>query len=611
MTAKYRDSRTSVPESTSISQPEEYRSDRNEAPWCDLCFEENGRKIKVDGFCPECNSFICKTCLDAHKKSPASRNHIILRGARMPKSQDEKPIKYPDCSKHIGKLKDQFCLDHGEMICNRCVEASHPRCKYTAIPDLCKGLGSKDVQKLKDNVYAIQTSVEATKSSLEANISSVETKRKEITKEVHNIRDKLISKVEQLCSDAVAEMSNQCNKKTSEMSHQILLMSDLSHSLKDTISNITKLPSDKFGPHLFIRIQDLIQNARHFENEIAEINKDLKKVEYSFSMSPEISAFISDSKKLGAMKESLSNLDTLKSNPKIAFSPLQELSIKGKQKERKIQVDILKTRPSKLSPLIIKTEHDSNNCKVEGMDLTSNGHLVLGDWKNKKVKVFSPTNRFLSCTTLPGNPYDVLVLNDTTVMATTDEEKRYVIDISNPNDIYKDKQIPMGYCVTGMTACGNDMVVIRWNEPRCVKRIDMDGNEVWSTTTDKKGQHLFKTPYSVTSVIIDGQLVIIVTDWGKETLIFLDARNGDFIKNVNLKGFGPRGLTVDADNNIYVCYTKTAEICAWSADMKQSRVILPSSRLLEDPLDILYNDNTGELLVSYRSNDTIDRFQLV
>ena len=608
MAAKYRDRWTSVPESTSISEPEEDQPDHAEDPYCDLCFEETGHKIKIEGFCPECNVFICKTCLDAHKKIPASRNHTIMRGDQMPKSQDDKPIKYPDCEKHIGNKKDQFCIGHGEMVCKRCVEASHHRCKYNVIPDLCEGLGSEDLQNLKGHIKSIQRSVESTKSVVETNITDLEVSRNEMTREVHEIRDKLVAKVEQLCSDMESEVSHLCNTKTSGMSHQVLVLSELSRSLTGMISNITKLSSAKFGPYLFMKIQDIIQNARHFEKEIERMNKDLKKIDIILSISPEVSVFISDCKELGSIKETASNLGTVKSTPKIAFPPLPDLISKAKRKER--HIDILKTRTSQLSPLTVRTTCDKYDSKVIGMDLTSNGLLVLGDWTNRKVKVFSPKNKFLSAMALPGNLYNVTVLNDKTVISTTDEEKLYAIDISNPNEICVDKQIPMRYSVTNMTACEDDLVVIKWNEPRCIKKIDIDGHELWSTSSEKSGQPLFKAPYSVAVTAIVGQSMVIVTDWGKETLTFLNASNGDFIKIVDLRGFGPRGLTVDGDSNIYTCFAKTSEIFAWSADMKQKRVILPSSSLSTDPIDILYNNNTGELLVAYRSYDKIDRFQL-
>ena len=116
---------TGPEEEFSTAKPEDSHSEQHRLSWCDLCYEESGNKLKVEGFCQECNCFLCRPCADAHKKSPASKTHVILRGARMPKSQDDKPVKYTSCTKHIGKVNDHFCLDHAEMICSRCNETIH------------------------------------------------------------------------------------------------------------------------------------------------------------------------------------------------------------------------------------------------------------------------------------------------------------------------------------------------------------------------------------------------------------------------------------------------------------------------------------------------------
>ena len=266
--------------------------------------------------------------------------------------------------------------------------------------------------------------------------------------------------------------------------------------------------------------------------------------------------------------------------------------------------------PKKLDALSIKTEDDRKDCKAEGMDVTKNGMLVVSDIKNRKVKVFSPKYRFLSSVSLPGQPYDVTVLNDKTIIATVDQEKRFIIDMSDPASIYVENSLAFGYFVTGMTTYDGKLVVIRWNEPRCVKMVTLDGKELWSTMHDNTGQLLFRSPYSVATTEFKGQSVVLVTDWSKETLTLLSANDGRFVDKFDLKGLGPRGLSLDSSGNVYVCCSKSAEIRVLSPDLLGDRVILSRRELQPDPMDILYNDTTDELLVSYKSGDQVDRFQL-
>ena len=98
--------------------------------------------------------------------------------------------------------------------------------------------------------------------------------------------------------------------------------------------------------------------------------------------------------------------------------------------------------------------------------------------------------------------------------------------------------------------------------------VGPSGQELWSTSTDDNGQKLFKTPYSVATDLYKDRQVVLVTDWGKETLTVLDAKNGGFIKAVDMKGMALHGITTDADGNIYLCQSKTSNIAVYSADLE-------------------------------------------
>ena len=604
----YQYSITGPEEEFSTAKPDDSHSEQHRLSGCDLCYEESGNKLKVEGFCQECNCFLCRTCADAHKKSPASKTHVMLRGAWMPKSQDDKPVKYTSCTKHIGKVNDQFCLDHAEMICSRCNETIHPLCNTKPIADLCKELESKDVDNFKHHIAYMHKSVATTKLDFENNITDLDIHRKQVIKEIHGIRDQMKAKVEKMCADMVSEVGQLCKKKTTKISQQLLQLSDLSQSLNETISDLDKTIRGPMGPNLFVRIQDIVKNAKHFETEIAELDRELNKTDVSFFVNPEFLNFVSSPKALGQVLEKSTPLGTLKTSPKLGFPALPKPSTQSGGKKDNVKISQL--NPKKLDTLSIKTEDDRKGCKAEGLDVTKNGILVVSDIKNRKVKVFSPKYRFLSSVLLPGQPYDVTVLNDKTIIATVDQEKCFIIDISNPASIYVENSLAFGYFVTGMTTYDGKLVVIRWNEPRCVKMVTLDGKELWSTMHDNTGQLLFRSPYSVATTEFKGQPVVLVTDWSKETLTLLHASDGRFVDKLELKSLGPRGLSLDSPGNIYICCSKSAEIRVLSPDLKGDRVILSRRELQPDPMDILYNDTTDELLVSYKAGDQVDRFQL-
>ena len=49
--------------------------------WCETCYDDTRTKIGVNGFCSECSVFLCKHCVDSHKKVMRLPSHRILTGA--------------------------------------------------------------------------------------------------------------------------------------------------------------------------------------------------------------------------------------------------------------------------------------------------------------------------------------------------------------------------------------------------------------------------------------------------------------------------------------------------------------------------------------------------
>ena len=454
----------------------------------------------------------------------------------------------------------------------------------------------------------IQQAIQATKTAVEENVTDLEINRKAMVKRVHAVRDTIVKKLEKMCSDMIEDINDICSKKVADMSHQVQLLSDFGQSLKETDTNIDKLDDMNSGPNTFIRIQDKAGNSIKFENEMKRTINEIRKVELFLSLSPEIEQFLSSNEELGKVSESTSCHACL-SHVKInEFSQTisQDVKVKPKKKQR----DVSEICAILHKPLKTSTSADREECQVEGMAISSDGMLLLSDWGNKKVKLFSAKKRLLSEVLLPSRPYDVAVMNDETAIASTDEQKKYVLNISDPDQMLVQQVIPFGYCVTGITACDNNYVVIRGNEPKCVKMVDPSGQELWSTAVDDNDQELFERPHSVATHLYKDMQVVLVTDWGKETLTVLDAKNGDFIKCVDMKGTALRGVTTDNDGNIYLCNTKKSEIAIYSSNLETGRVLLSGNKLQPEPIGVSYNRFTDELFVSYRGSDVINRFKL-
>ena len=577
-------------------------------PWCDLCYDHTGDMTQAYGFCPECNTFVCKNCYGIHKRWPISQNHKILLAGNMPKSQAEKPVKYLDCTRHAGNITDHYCIDHSEMICSECLKLTHQNCTATLLSVISQGLGSADIHQCETVVESLKQNVLSTKSALESNVIDIEDQKENLIKQAKEERDKIISKAGELYDTTVSMVSDACELIKTNIAEQIMTLDNMIHSLDKTNTDIAKKLNVKFDQNVFIRMQQIVENVREYKSEIENMNKDIRKITLSFSLSAGITTFLTVTENLGEVKEISSELDGPQFPPKIAFPQASSLLRKtGISKKRRA---ISQINVNKLSSLDIRLKQDKETCRAKGSAVTSKGVLLISDRNNKSVKAFLGDNKFLSCLTFSHWSYGISLINDQTAAVSMYDKKLHILNISDPGNISIDRYVSLGYWARGMTHYKGNLIVTKFDEPHCVKMIDINGAEKWAVSVDHKGQQLFGKPYSVAVSSCNDTSTVIVSDWSKDTLTLIDPNDGHLIKTLAVKGKGPHGLTCDNDGNVYVCYFRSNEICLFSPDFEKSHILLSSSDLRDGPTNIVYCCYSDVLYISYHMNDTVDCFHL-
>ena len=575
-------------------------------PWCDLCYDDAGEKTDAAAFCPQCNSFLCQSCIKAHSKVPASRNHLIKRGASMLSCQNEKPIKYPNCPTHVGNLIDLFCLDHGKMACNECIKDAHGLCWSGTMEDLCKTIGPEDMLNFKENVSCISNNVTAIKLELESNINVIESKRKQLLNQTEDLCSKIITQTKDRCSELTSKINNACSEHLSRLSSQVSILSEMTHWFEKSVSVLNRDRTVNVEPNLFVRLQEITVNVQHFANDIESMINQLKKVDISLLVSPEVSAFLGGNCKLGEFAEETVQLE---------FSKLTDITFPhatrcAKKRDSAKQLDITLIRATKSGPLSTKHADDQFNSDIFGIDVTCKGILLIADSKNKKVKAISQDNELLSAVTLSDSPGSISILNRITAAVGCRDRKLYMINVSNPRAMTVQRTLDIGYRITGLLRYNNNIALARWGDQQSVKMLDLNGKEIWSVSTDNKETKLFKNPFALACNITMERATLIVTDWGKNALTLLDASSGQVIRTIAVDGKKPHGVTVDDDGNVYVCYVATKEISVWSADFQQSKILLSRDDLESKPRSVFFSGLTDTLYVSYCDKDNVDCFQL-
>ena len=585
-------------------------SDQVVDPWCEPCLENAKTKIDAVCFCPECNVFLCISCLDYHKRLPILQDHTILRGSRMPKSLADKPVKYPNCILHVGNTNDHYCIEHQNMVCSECIKQDHLRCNNMTISDICKNLGSDDIKQLKTTVESIKRNVTDTQSELDRNIGDLEKQKKAMIEKAEQERDKIISKAKELFEETVSDITELCKKTTSQIAEQISTLTDEIHTVDEIIETLNKMITTNFDENLFVRIQRIVKNAQECKKELDSLTSQAQITEFLFASSMDVSTFLNNSKTLCDIQEELTEIGPNNGIEDIVFPHSSSLISKTNPVSKSRDIAQMLTA-KKVASFSVSIPDDKGACDVYGIAVADNDIVLVSDFGNKSLKIFSYDNKLLSSVPLHSFCYDVTVTSGTsTAIVSTRDNKLHYVDISDPSSATVQRSISLGYWVVGVTTYHDKLVVTSRNEPESVKMIDMNGQELWSVSKGPDNQQLFEKPYAVVINKMNDTDTVIVSDWGKELLTILSTSNGTLLKTIDMKGKSPHGLTVDNNGNIILCCKKTREILVWSNDFTNSRILLAGQELRPDPSDIVYSCRSGELFVAYQNNNEIDRFQL-
>ena len=574
--------------------------------WCETCFDDTRTKIDVNGFCSECSVFLCKNCVDSHKKVMRLPSHRILTGARMPKSFAEKPVKYSECKLHDDKVNDSYCLDHHKMICSECLTQDHRKCNVKTISSLCKDIGTYDIKRFQMVVNEIKTNLINTSSELKDNATHLVEEKSIMIKEAERTRDMMISKANELFDKSVSMITKQCEKRRSEIDTTVATLAEEIGYLEENIDNLNKTLATTFDQNMFIKMQQIVNNTQKCKRDIDYLVSRTNKSEFTFDSSKCMNNIL-NCESLGTAKEILTPIGSNKGVEELVF-PLCSF-IRGRQLPGSETVNIDHMRAKKMSPLMINTADDEDTPEVAGMVATDNDILVVSDWRNKVLKVFS-ADKLLSSVKLSDYCYGVTVTEDKVAIVGTDDYKLHFLDITEPSSASILKTLSLNCWVVGITSYNGKLVVTRFDEPQSVKLINMDGQEVWSVSKGPDSQQLFDKPRDVVVQMIDGKDTVIVSDWRRGSLTLLDASNGELLKVVDAKGKNPHGMTVDKFGNIFVCNYSASQVHVYSNDFTKSAILLTNNDIHTNPTNLAYNRSTSTLFVGYENNKGIDRFKI-
>ena len=526
----------------------------------------------------------------------------------MPKSMADKPPKYDTCDDHPKHLKDQFCCDHGILICSTCRSNDHNKCNTKGVADTCQYIQQSEVDKLCDVKKAY-------KGQLFKFLSAVDQQRRKLIEQKKAMLNMAQIAYDKILADVKRSYQNMKIVIEAEYDSQEATLSQTKQEIKNQMTRVNaaeistnKIRGSAINVNTFLSLQDSVSNMRDSVAAIESLKDSLHLTSLIFEPSKDVQKLLSQTLTFGSVIKPEVDFDIDVSSPDIRF-PIQNKPVVGavgttNQSGRPRPAATpgqIKARP--IGTYNVRSQEDKKRCDITGIAITPNGQRLLVDKDNQNVKLFSQDMRFLSSVSMPGDPWDITMVNDREYVITVGRSL-VALQVAGRQLRIKDT-IYLPFDVYGISYNNGTLYVTTGHgtNPTQVKALDRRGTEQWSVE-----HRMFENARYV--CINSDSRWIAVTDHWNTSITVLDANSGAVITHRQLEentlGKWLLGVSVDNFDNIFVC--GSIKIEALSEDLKTENVLF---NLRDKWLKaIAYDKKNHQLTISHGNSDSVSCLQL-
>ena len=485
---------------------------------CDVCTVAN-----ANGYCKDCNQFLCQNCHDTHKKFGAFTNHQLTSLDEIATSASQlihgKQEKAMNCSKHDRSFKI-FCETCEELICRDCTIGDHKNHDCTPIKDSYNKhrqvleTGLNPVKKMMDDIVNVVT-------ALTKRENEVKKQGDMVKQEIHVMVEKMIEKLQQSERQLTREVETATDSKLQVLSGQKKSAEMSLSRLKDCKEFVEQ--SLKTGSH-----QQVLMSKKQMMEHMSHVTKEINVEEYNPIEKADVRLI-----KNNKMELSIGNI--------VCTTALQQCKVKKIdhhqitcEKERfsfplslELPNSSLLTVPlSSLSCSVVSTDNTPINTNTplefnfpRGITISpTSGQIYVADHYNHRIQVLNPDLTFSYSFGSKGSAEG---------------------QFSNPDFIAIDNQ-------------GLVYVSDCWNH--CIQVFTSEGKYISQFGTFGSGPGQLHSP---TGLVINNDLLYVVERNNSRVSIF--TTDGQFVSSFG--GYGnkkdqfnrPFGITLDNEGYLYIC----------------------------------------------------------
>ncbi|XP_060575188.1 uncharacterized protein LOC132732725 [Ruditapes philippinarum] len=531
---------------------------------CDPC-KSDGQSLSVEGYCVDCEEYLCKDCYKVHCRPSITRHHVLKGKDNMPKKKECKP---DTCPIHAEQLVEYYCEAHEEVCCSSCKGLSHKKCEgVKRINDILPEIDiKKEFEKLQGNTELLRNDINITQYVVQSSLKAITMNHDKARHEMSSVRQQVRKHIDEIES----ELDKKLKTIRDEDERKIM-------SHKNTCE------------------------AMYFDANTIE-----SYVQPKISRNRTLDAFISMKRAQSKIRADHVNLEKIRMDNKIkrySFTPDKEVTKLTSQPYTFGNISLNETKSKTIHfirDLNAMSPDDSKECEVTGLCLISESLLAIVDKENKNVKIIDINNDKITANVLLSSPpYDITVVPDDKLAVTLPEEKKIqFLSLSLPkaDSVTPEKTLTVSGACYGIDFIRNEKkLIVTYLNPGTVEILDLDG--IVDRKVDLKYSHVNKV-----SVIPNTTLAYMASK-----LSILELK--DKLKVVCEISYGFRylnvqGIATDKTGTAYLCGEHSVYVTS-NVDLSKNTVHLKDVKLEElegydytsYPRSIAFCDRTFRLYI--------------
>lgn len=561
---------------------------------CGPCHVENLTK-EADVWCIECEEGLCQECMNFHKRMKYSRNHKTVGVSSYEGNKRLISNISLQCENHEEVL-DLFCPNHLIPCCAKCVSTDHSNC--VGIISLQSAIKN---ETLNSKCEDLQNTLEITHldfknliSNRKSNLEMIKQQKDKIKQYFVNFREELLTKFDNLQREALSELTPFENNEEQNIRNLVTELESREieiDKMKETEKIIVECASVEQAFVKKLNIRENISKQQQYLSDILE-GEALLETAIMCEEKATVSSIFSD-------VNSLLNININKTKPDVKLATVSHSNViaqtasgylpnlKDIQLEYEGQIDIPYTA-------YLFGRNVSNVVNI------SSSRLAMCD-SNSELFVLDHRKMVLEDCDVSGSPWDVVLIDDTTLAATYPQES--VIKLVSADSFLHIKSLGLTGKGRGLCFTGKRLVVgVNGKE---IQFLDLDGQINWSFSVEERGS------VGLSYLHFDNGH-IYCSDYQTHTLQCFDVKGNivwEFQNQCFLKS--PRGICSDQYGNIFVVGLESNNIVSITRNGNFGEELCNLSNEVKKPKCICFNKINQRLYISNETGETIAVYQVI